>query len=83
MTKFSTSEKTVLSGFLFQNIRFWQFQGKTKGGAKLEDLKIQDILRHEKGLKSIKEPRWKKSMPKAEAAKTRLSGFSYPNIQFS
>jgi hypothetical protein len=24
-------------------------------------LKIQDVLRHEKGLKSIKEPRWKKN----------------------
>jgi hypothetical protein len=30
MTKFGKSEKTVLSSLLFQNIRFWQFQVKTK-----------------------------------------------------
>jgi hypothetical protein len=34
-----------------------------------EDLKIQDVLRHEKGLKGIKEPRWKKSKPEVEVAK--------------
>jgi hypothetical protein len=33
-------------------------------------LEIQDVLRHEKGLKSIKKPRWKKSKPEAEVAKT-------------
>jgi hypothetical protein len=48
MTKFGESGKIRLSGFLFWNIRFWQFHGKTKEGAKLEDLKIQDILRHGK-----------------------------------
>jgi hypothetical protein len=40
-------------------------------------------LRHGKGLKSIKKPRWKKSKPKAEAAKIGLSGFGNQNIRFS
>jgi hypothetical protein len=83
MTKFGESEKTGLSDFLFWNIRFWQFQGKTKEWAKLEDLKIRGVLRHEKGLKSKKEPRWKKSKPKAEATKTGPSSFGYRSIRFS
>jgi hypothetical protein len=82
MSKFDKSGKTGLSGFLFWTIRFWQFQGKTKKRVKLKDLKIQDVLRLGKGLKGIKEPRWKKSKPKSEAAKTRLSGFGYQSIQF-
>jgi hypothetical protein len=77
MTKFGKSGKTGLFGLLFRTIRFWQFQGKTKERVKLKDLKIQCVLRHGKGLKGIKEPRWKKSKPKAEAAKTGLSGFGY------
>jgi hypothetical protein len=48
----------------------------------LEDLKIQDVLRHEKGLKSIKEPIWKESKPEAEVAKIRLSSFEYRSIRF-
>jgi hypothetical protein len=48
----------------------------------LEDLKIQGVLRHGKILKGIKEPRWKKSNPKAEVAKTGLSDFEYPSVQF-
>jgi hypothetical protein len=56
MTKFGKSEETGLSGFLFRNIRFWQFQDKIKEEAKIEDLKIQGVLRHGKRLKSIKEP---------------------------
>jgi hypothetical protein len=83
MTKFGKSEKTGLSSLLFQNIRFWQFQVKTKEGAKLEDLKIQRILRHEKGLRSNKEPRWKKSKSEAQAAKTRWSGFGFWRVRFS
>jgi hypothetical protein len=73
MTKFHESTKTGLSDLLFWNIRCWQFQDKTNEGARLEDLKIQGVLRYGKGLKSIKEPRWNKSKPKAEAAKTGLS----------
>jgi hypothetical protein len=83
MMKFGKSRNTGLSGLLFQTIRFWQFQGKTKKGAKLKDLKMQGVLRHGKGLKCIKEPRWKKSKQKVEAAKTELSGFKYPSILFS
>jgi hypothetical protein len=44
-------------------------------GAKLEDLKVQGVLRHKKILKGIKEPRWKKSKAKAEGAKIRLLVF--------
>jgi hypothetical protein len=55
MAKFGKSEKTGLSDFLFQIIQFWQFQGKAKEWAKIKDLKIQYILRHEKGLKGIKD----------------------------
>jgi hypothetical protein len=36
----------------------------------------------EKILKGIKEPRWKKSKPKAEVAKTGLSNFEYRSVQF-
>jgi hypothetical protein len=50
--------------------------------AKLEDLKIQGVLRHGKGLRSIKEARWKKSKPKTKAAKTELSDLGYRSIQF-
>jgi hypothetical protein len=57
MTKFGRSEKIRPSGFLFWNIWFWQFQNRNMTRAKFEDLKIQSILRHEKGLKSIKESR--------------------------
>jgi hypothetical protein len=52
-------------------------------GAKLEDLEIQGVLRHGKMLKGIKDPRWEKSEPKAEVAKTRLSDFGYWSIRFS
>jgi hypothetical protein len=83
MTKFSNSGKIGLSGFLFWTIQFWQFQGKIKEGAKLKNLKIQDVLRYGKGLKGIKEPRWKKSKSKVKAAKTRLSNFGYRSIRFS
>jgi hypothetical protein len=40
MSKFDKSRKIGLSGFLFQTIRFWQFQRKTKERVKLKDLKI-------------------------------------------
>jgi hypothetical protein len=36
-TKFGESGTTGLSSLLFQNIRFSQFQDKTKEGAKFED----------------------------------------------
>jgi hypothetical protein len=40
MTKFGRSEKTGPSSFLFQVVRFQQFQSKIKEEAKFEDLKI-------------------------------------------
>jgi hypothetical protein len=80
MNKFGESRKIRLSGFLFRNIRFWQFQCKIKEKAKLDDLKIQGILRHGKRIRSITELRWKKSKPKAKATKTRLSGLGYRSI---
>jgi hypothetical protein len=57
MTKFGKVKKTGPSGFLFWTIRFRQFKNKKKEGTKLEDLKIQCVLKHEKGLKCIKGPR--------------------------
>jgi hypothetical protein len=82
MTKFGKPGKTGLSGLLFRTIRFCQFQSKTKEGAKLKDLKIQGVLRHGKVLRSIEEPRWKKSKPKAKITKIRLSGLGYQSIWF-
>jgi hypothetical protein len=75
MTKFGMAETTGCSDFLFRIVRFWQFQVKTKEGAKFEDLKIKGVLRHGKGLRNIKEPRWKKSKLKAKATKTEWFGF--------
>jgi hypothetical protein len=57
MTKFGKAEKTELSGLPNRSIRFWQFQSKTEKRAKLEDLKIQGVLKQENGLKDIKGPR--------------------------
>jgi hypothetical protein len=56
---------------------FDSFQNRNRIWATLKDLKIQDILRYGKGIKNIKEPRWKKSKPEAEVAKTELCGFGY------
>jgi hypothetical protein len=56
---------------------FGSFQNRNSEGAKLKDLKIQDVLRHGKLLKDIKKPIWKKSKPKAEVTKIRLSDFGY------
>jgi hypothetical protein len=57
MTKFDKAEKTGLSGLPSRSIRFYQFQSKTKEWAKLENLKIQGVLKQENVLKSIKGPR--------------------------
>jgi hypothetical protein len=83
MTKFGKTRKTEPSGFLFWTIWFRQFQSKTKEGAKLEDLKIQDVLKNEKGLKGIKVPRWKKTKQEAEVTKIGQPNFGYRNILFS
>jgi hypothetical protein len=78
MTKFGKRGKTRLSSLPFWNIRFWQFQGKTKEGAKLKDLKIRCVLRHGKGLKGIKEPTWNKSKPKPQKLDCRFWIPEYP-----
>jgi hypothetical protein len=57
MTKFGMARKIGLSGLPNRSIQFWQFQSKIEEGAKLEDLKIQDVLKQGKGLKRIKGPR--------------------------
>jgi hypothetical protein len=57
ITKIGKARKTGLPGLPNRSIRFWQFQSQTKEGAKLEDLKIQGVLKLEKGLKGIKAPR--------------------------
>jgi hypothetical protein len=62
---------------------FGSFQNRNREFAKLKDLKIQDVLRHEKILKGIKESRWKKSKAKAKVTKSRLSNFGYRSIRFS
>jgi hypothetical protein len=49
MTKFGKSEKTGPYGSLFWIVRFQQFQSKAKEGAKFKDLKIQGVLKQEKG----------------------------------
>jgi hypothetical protein len=46
-------------------------------------MKIQEVLRHGKGLKGMKRPRWKKFKLEAEGAKTRLPGLGYRSIWFS
>jgi hypothetical protein len=54
MTKFGKTGKTGMSDLPNWSIRFWQFQSKTNKKAKLEDLKIQGVLKQEKILKGIK-----------------------------
>jgi hypothetical protein len=72
MTKFGKAGKNGPSGFLFRTIRFLTVS-KQKQGAKLEDLKIQCVLKHEKRLKGIKGPRWKKIKQEVKVIKTGLS----------
>jgi hypothetical protein len=62
MNKFGKSGKTGLSSLPFWNIQFWQFQNKSKEWDKLEDLKIQVVLKQEKGIKGIKGQDRRKSM---------------------
>jgi hypothetical protein len=62
---------------------FDSFQNRNNIWVLLEDLKIQDVLRYVKGLKGIKEPKWKKSKLEAKIVKTGLSSFGYRSIQFS
>jgi hypothetical protein len=45
MAKFGKARKIGLFGLPKQSIQFWQFESKTEEEAKLEDLKIQDVLK--------------------------------------
>jgi hypothetical protein len=54
MTKFGKARKTGCSGFLFRIVQFQQFQNMNMTEAKLEDLKIQGVLKQGKGLKCIR-----------------------------
>jgi hypothetical protein len=69
--------------FYFGLSGFSGFQNRNRKRAKIEDSKIQGILRHGKLLKDIKEPRLRKSKPKAKATKIGLSDFEYRSIRFS
>jgi hypothetical protein len=71
MTKFGLAGKTGCFDFLFWTVRFWQFQNMNNTWAKLEDLKIQDVLKQEEGLKGIKGLRLNKIKQEVEIAKTR------------
>jgi hypothetical protein len=51
-------------------------------GVTLDYLKIHGVLKHDKGPKGIKGPRWKKTKQEAKVTKTRLSGYSYRNTWF-
>jgi hypothetical protein len=57
MTKLGKDRKSGLFNLPNCCIWFWQFQSKTDEVTKLEDLKIQGVLKQEKGLKGIKGPR--------------------------
>jgi hypothetical protein len=54
MIKFGKSEKIKPSGFSFWTVWFRQFQSKAKEETELKDLKIQGVLKQEKGLKDIR-----------------------------
>jgi hypothetical protein len=53
MTKFGKTEKIELSNLPNWSIRFLQFQSKIEKGVKVEDFKIQGVLKQENGLKDI------------------------------
>jgi hypothetical protein len=48
MAKFGKAGKTRLPSLTNWSIQFWQFQSKTEEEAKLEDFKIQHVLKQEK-----------------------------------
>jgi hypothetical protein len=77
MTKFGKSEKIGPSGFSFRTVRFRQFQSKAKEEAKLEDLKIQGVLKQEKGAKRHQGTKIEESQVRSRSCKNQgVSGFS-------
>jgi hypothetical protein len=83
MAKFYNSKKMDHLVSYSRLFDFSSFQNRNRTLAILKDLKIQEVLRHGKWLKSIKRPIWKKSKLEAEVTKTGLSGFGYRSILFS
>jgi hypothetical protein len=67
MIKFSKSGKIGLFGLLFQNFQFLQFQNKAKEAAKLQDLKIQRVLKQENGLRVSRDKNRRKSSKKPKS----------------
>jgi hypothetical protein len=78
MTKFSKSREIGSSDFLFQIIRFWQFQNKTKEEIELKDLKIQYVLKHEKG---HQETKMEENKARSRSRKNRTVRFWIPEYQ--
>jgi hypothetical protein len=78
MTKFSKSREIGSSDFLFQIIRFWQFQNKTKEEIELKDLKIQYVLKHEKG---HQETKMEENKARSRSRKNRTVQFWIPEYQ--
>jgi hypothetical protein len=58
------------------------FQNMNKTGARLEDLKIKDVLRPGKILKDDNEPMEKNFKPKAELTKIGMSSFGNRSVRF-
>jgi hypothetical protein len=61
---------------------FGNFQSQTKEGAKLEDSKIQGVLKLGKRVKGIKGLRYKKIKQEAKVTKIGPSGLPNWTIQF-
>jgi hypothetical protein len=76
MTKFGKSEKTGLSGLLFQNIQFQQFQSKPEERVKLEDLKIQGVLKQEFFFKRHQETKMEANQARSQSHKNRTIQFA-------
>jgi hypothetical protein len=72
MTKFGKSGKTRLSGSLFRNIRFWQFQYKTKEGTRLEDSRCFEAC---KRTKKYQEAEMEEIQDKSQSCKNRTVRF--------
>jgi hypothetical protein len=71
-----------MSWFLIPDSPVSAFQNMNKTGARLEDLKIKDVLRPGKILKGDNEPMEKNFKPKAELTKTGMSSFENRSVRF-
>jgi hypothetical protein len=78
MTKFGKSGKAGLSNLPLRNIRFWHFQSKTEEGAKIEDLKIQCVLKQENGLKRHQGTKIEENQARSQGHKNQTIRFATP-----